>query len=81
MTTQSQQQILSELDKLSKAQRKSLRKAFPGEKGIIHLECNEFLGRVDVVKVAFADTRAWYRVWIGPRGAVKSRECIGRLPV
>lgn len=74
---QTRETIEAELAKLSPAQRRALRKEFPGRGGIEHLRCHEFLGRVDVVYVGLADSHLYYRIWIGPRGAIKSRECLG----
>jgi hypothetical protein len=70
-------EIKTELARLNGKQRAALRARFYGM-GITYLRCREFLGRVDGVHVMF-EGGVHYDVWIGPRGALKSVECCGRI--
>lgn len=76
-------EINEELAKLTPAQRRALRKEFPGRPTICFLRCSEFLGKVDSLQVGFvsalrSEAPIYYRVSIGPRGAIRERRCLGR---
>ena len=70
--------IRAELAKLSIPQRKALRARW-STMTIAFLKCTEFLGKVDTVHVGFSvgERTIFYRVWIGPRGGLRSVKCLG----
>jgi hypothetical protein len=73
------EQIHAELAKLNPAQRRALRTRF-GTRKIAAFRTKSFLGKVDDIVVTFKhgdDQLIQYRVWIGPRGALKSVDCMG----
>ena len=77
---QTREQITAELNKLNKAQRSSLRARFSTLK-LVDLKTEEFLGYVDTVIPTFevAGDLIQYRVSIGPRGALRSVTCAGKV--
>jgi len=72
------EQIHAELAKLNPAQRYALKKRF-GLQKIAAFRTEEFLGKVDSVVVTFknGEKLIQYRIWIGPRGALRSVDCMG----